>query len=277
MHPTALDLYTLAPDATAPPHPAHHLALVRHGLARRHRIGAAGRRHAARRLQALHGVVHPCRAAGADGGAAHRIAARGAPRPWQHRHRLRGAAFGCHRCVRRIHRHHCFGNPEGLAGRHARSHECRAGTAGPGRGRSAGLQRRLCARGARGRCRTAGPAHAERPGAPPRAQARPVERVHRPRRRLEGPCRALRLHADADRPRPRPGLRSRGREADRCDRHLHHRRQDRPPRPARARRRQEVLSALRRRAAATGSTCPRGCPRRGPRCRRSKAASTSAR
>ena len=54
------------------------------------------------------------------------------------------------------------------------------------------------------------------------------------------------LRAGAHRAGPRPGLRRHRRRAGGRDRHLHHRRQDRPPGPRSAAGRQSLLSALRR-------------------------------
>ena len=64
---------------------------------------------------------------------------------------------------------------------------------------AARLQRRLRAGDARGRRAKARHPHAQRSCEAPRSAPRPVERIHRPCRRLEGPRAALRVYASAAR------------------------------------------------------------------------------
>ena len=102
----------------------------------------------------------------------------------------------------------------------------------------------------------------------PRAAAGPVQRIHRPRRRL---ARAWPRNYGL---RQQPTGLDHGlaydahrRRADRRDRHLHHRRQDRPPGPARAAGRPRPTSRATTRWCCTGWTCRTRCSRRpGPRC-----------
>ena len=83
----------------------------------------------------------------------------------------------------------------------------------------------------------------------PRAEARPLAGVHRPRRRLAGPASArTACRTRRRRTRPRPRLRGDRRGAGRRDRHLLDRREDRALRAARARGRPRLLPEVRRRA-----------------------------
>ena len=236
--------------------------------------GRSRRRAAAHRLQAFHRVVHPGAADGAGGGAQAANRARGQAGPGQHRHRLRSAALRQHRHVPGVRRHDRPGNPQESQAHGAAGDEQGAGAAGPGRRDSAGLQRRLCAGHARRRREAAGHRNTERPGPPSATQAGPVQRIHRPRRRLEGAGRPLRPAPGAHRAGPRTGLRRHFRRASGCDRHLHHRRQDRPPGPAKCCRTTKPTFRATTRWCCTGWMCRSAFPRPGPRCSSWPAAST---
>ena len=194
---------------------------------------------------------------------------------------LRGAALRQHRRLPRIHRHHRAGDPARATQPHALRGDERArwrrsawASAVPlGFNNSYALAMRAADAAA------LGIAHAERPGAaiPSCGWACRNEFIGRADG-WPGLARALRPAAAA-RPALDHGLAydaHRG-QADRRDRHLHHRRQDRPPGPARAGGRPGLLPALRRGAAVPAgraAALPAGLGRAAAS---SKAASTSAR